>query len=239
MPAPLLPVLTLPHPLVLLPTARTQLSLDDDVGARLIDLVQRSESQLVIGTVPCSPSSNIHSWGTAARVVRVVRPVSRSAQRIFHVTLHGLSRVHYPDVDPSASVSPSELIELNAEYPKQDGTPAPDTVAPFRAAAAKLLENLAQDASQQSRRDVYVKISHMIEEVSDDRTPWMADVIVAGINKVDYNDKLGECFIKTPCAVKGARCGAALAGISTSCADANAGSCAGRRGWDPSPELSR
>ncbi|KAH9929865.1 uncharacterized protein BXZ73DRAFT_47826 [Epithele typhae] len=30
----------------------------------------------------------------------------------------------------------------------------------------------------------------MIEEVSDDKTPWMADVIVAGINKVEYDDKL-------------------------------------------------
>ena len=35
----------------------------------------------------------------------------------------------------------------------------------------------------------------MIEEVSDDRAPWMADVIVAGINKVEYEDKLGESFV--------------------------------------------
>ena len=193
MPPPaLLPVLTLPHPLILLPTARTQLSLEEDVGSKLIDLVQSSESQLVIGTVPCSPSSNLHSWGTLARIVRIVRPVARASQRLYHVTLHGLSRVHYPDIDHSESVSPNELVELHAEHPKSDGAPESTWVTPFRAAAAKLLENLAQDATQQSRRDVYVKISHMIEEVSDDRTPWMADVIVAGINKLDYNDKLGE-----------------------------------------------
>lgn len=187
-----LPVLTLPNPTVLLPTARLQLSLDEDVGTRLIELVQRSEVQLVIGTVPCTSPSTIHSWGTAARVVRVVRPISRSSQRMYHVTLHGLSRIHYPDTDSVGPANPNELIELRAEYPKADGTPSPETVAPFRAAASKLLDSLAQDATQQSRRDVYVKISHMIEEVSDDRAPWMADVIVAGINKVEYADKLGE-----------------------------------------------
>ncbi|RPD60762.1 ATP-dependent protease La [Lentinus tigrinus ALCF2SS1-6] len=185
----LLPVLTLPNPLVLLPTARIQLSLDEAVGTRLIELVQRSEVQLVIGTVPCTSPTTIHQWGTAARVVRVVRPISRSSQRVYHVTLHGLSRIHYPDTS-SGPFAPNELIELQAEYPPADGPPSPESIAPFRAAASKLLDSLAQDATQQSRRDVYVKISHMIEEVSDDRAPWMADIIVAGINKIEYADKL-------------------------------------------------
>ncbi|KAI0717733.1 ATP-dependent protease La [Cerioporus squamosus] len=185
----LLPVLTLPNPLVLLPTARIQLSLDEAVGTHLIELVQRSEVQLVIGTVPCTSPTTIHPWGTAARVVRVVRPISRSTQRVYHVTLHGLSRIHFPDTT-SGPFAPNELIELRAEYPPADGPPSPESIAPFRAAASKLLDSLAQDATQQSRRDVYVKISHMIEEVSDDRAPWMADVIVAGINKVEYQDKL-------------------------------------------------
>ncbi|TFK82017.1 ATP-dependent protease La [Polyporus arcularius HHB13444] len=185
----LLPVLTLPNPTVLLPTARIQLSLDEDVGTRLIELVQRSEVQLVIGTVPCTSPTTIHPWGTAARVVRVVRPISRASQRVYHVTLHGLSRIHFPDTTPGP-FAPNELIELRAEYPPADGPPSPESIAPFRAAASKLLDSLAQDATQQSRRDVYVKISHMIEEVSDDRAPWMADVIVAGINKVEYADKL-------------------------------------------------
>ena len=190
-PSSLLPVLTLPNPLVLLPTARIQLSLDETVGTRLIELVQRSEVQLVIGTVPCTSPTTIHPWGTAARVVRVVRPISRSSQRVYHVTLHGLSRIHFPDTT-SGTFAPNELIELRAEYPPADGPPSPETIAPFRTAASKLLDSLAQDATQQSRRDVYVKISHMIEEVSDDRAPWLADVIVAGINKIEYADKLGE-----------------------------------------------
>ena len=187
-----LPVLTLPQPLVLLPTARVQVPLDDATGTRLIELVQRSETQLVIGTVPYSSSSSVHPWGTAARVVRIVRPLSKSPQRLYHVTLHGLSRIYFPDTKSQAPFAPSDLIELKAEYPKPDGPPTPETVAPFRAAASKLLEGLAQDATQQSRKDVYAKISQMMEEVSDDRTPWMADVIVAGINKVEYDDKLGE-----------------------------------------------
>ncbi|KAM5532690.1 hypothetical protein V8D89_013659 [Ganoderma adspersum] len=185
-----LSVLTLPQPLVLLPTARVQIPLDDATGTRLIELVQRSESQLVIGTVPCTSSSSVHPWGTAARVVRIVRPLSKSPQRLYHVTLHGLSRIYFPDTKSQTPFSPSDLIELKAEHPKADGAPTPETVAPFRAAASKLLQGLAQDTTQQSRKDVYAKIAQMMEEVSDDRTPWMADVIVAGINKVEYDDKL-------------------------------------------------
>ncbi len=189
----LLPVLTLPLPLVLLPTARIQLPLDDATGTRLIELVQRSESQLVVGTVPCTSSSTVHPWGTAARVVRIVRPLSKSPQRLYHVTLHGLSRIYFPDTKSQAPFAPSDLIELKTEYPlKADAPPTHGAVVPFRAAASKLLEDLAQNATQQSRKDVYAKISQMMEEVSDDRTPWMADVIVAAINKVEYDDKLGE-----------------------------------------------
>ncbi|KAI0632876.1 ATP-dependent protease La [Trametes polyzona] len=186
----LIPVLTLPQPLVLLPTARLQTFLDESAGSKLLQLVQRSDSQLVIGTVPCASTSEVYSWGTGARIVRVARTVSRASDKAFQVTLHGLSRLHYPDTQSGAPFSPNDLVELVAERPKSDGPPSQEAVAAFRAAATKLLDHLAQDANQQSRRDVYVKISHMLEEVSNDRTPWMADVIVAGINKLDYNDKL-------------------------------------------------
>ncbi|KAI0370857.1 ATP-dependent protease La [Pilatotrama ljubarskyi] len=188
--ATLIPVLTLPQPLVLLPTARIQTFLDEEAGLKLVELVQRSDSQLVIGTVPCTSTSEVYSWGTGARIVRVVRTVARSSGKAFQVTLHGLTRLHYPDTHSGAPFSPNDLVEFVAERPKADGPPSQEAVAAFRAAATKLLEHLAQDTNQQSRRDVYVKISHMLEEVSDDRTPWMADVIVAGINKLDYNDKL-------------------------------------------------
>ncbi|KAI0326803.1 ATP-dependent protease La [Cubamyces sp. BRFM 1775] len=186
----LVPVLTLPQPIVLLPTARIQAFLDEPAGLKLVELVQRSDAQLVVGTVPCTSASEVYSWGTGARVVRVVRTVSRSSDKAFQVTLHGLSRLYYPDTQSGAPFNPNDLIELTAERPKPDGPPSQEAVATFRAAAAKLLDHLARDTNQQSRRDVYVKISHMLEEVSDDRTPWMADVIVAGINKLDYNDKL-------------------------------------------------
>ncbi|KAI0830162.1 ATP-dependent protease La [Trametes gibbosa] len=183
-------VLTLPQPLVLLPTARLQLFLDDNVGSNLVDLVQRSGPQLVVGTAACAAPSEVYPWGTGARIVRVVRTVSRSSDKAYQVTLHGLSRLHYPDAQSRAPFSPNDLVELSVERPPADVSPSQEAVAGFRAAATKLLEHLAQDANHQSRRDVYVKISHMLEEVSDDRTPWMADVIVAGINKLDYNDKL-------------------------------------------------
>ncbi|KAI0651283.1 ATP-dependent protease La [Trametes meyenii] len=186
----LVPVLTLSQPLVLLPTARLQTFLDEPAGLKLVELVQRSDTQLVIGTVPCASTSEVYSWGTGARVVRVVRTVAKASDKAFQVTLHGLSRLHYPDTQSGAPFSPNDLIELTAERPKSDGPPATEAVAAFRAAATKLLDHLAQDTNHQSRRDVYVKISHMLEEVSDDRTPWMADVIVAGINKLDYQDKL-------------------------------------------------
>lgn len=188
-----IPVLTLPQPLVLLPTARLQLFLEEHVGLKLVDLVQHSGAHLVIGTAPCASSYEVHSWGTGARVVRVVRTVSRSPDKAYQVTLHGLSRLHYPDPQSGGPFRPNDLVELNVERPEADVPPSQEAVAAFRTAATKLLEHLARDANHQSRRDVYVKISHMLEEVSDDRTPWMADVIVAGINKLDYNDKLSEC----------------------------------------------
>ncbi|KAI9068824.1 ATP-dependent protease La [Trametes sanguinea] len=184
------PVLTLPQPVVLLPTARLQTFLDEAAGARLVHLVQQADSELVIGTVPCLSSSEVYPWGTGARVVRVIRTMSKASDKAFQVTLHGLSRLYYPDTQSGAPFNPNDLIELSVEHPKPAGTPSQEAVAAFRAAAAKLLDHLAKDATQQSRRDVYVKISHMLDEVSDDRTPWMADVIVAGINKLDYNDKL-------------------------------------------------
>lgn len=196
----LIPVLTLPQPLVLLPTARLQVFLDEQAGLKLVQLVQRSDAQLVIGTALCTSTSEIFSWGTGARVVRVVRTVSRSLDKAYQVTLHGLSRLHYPDTQSGAPFSPSDVVELRADRPKDEGPASHEAVATFRAAATKLLDHLAQDANHQSRRDVYVKISHMLEEVSDDRTPWMADVIVAGINKLDYNDKLGESQVVQTCA---------------------------------------
>ncbi|KAI8972556.1 ATP-dependent protease La [Trametes punicea] len=175
----IIPVLTLPEPTVLLPTARIQTFLDELAGLKLVELVQRSEAQLVIGTVPCTSTSEVYSWGTSARIVRVVRTAARASDKAFQVTLH----VWGP-------YSPNGLIELSAERPNPGGPPSQEAVAAFRAAAAKLLDHLARDSLQESRRDVYLKISRMLDEVSDDRTPWMADVIVAGINKLDYNDKL-------------------------------------------------
>ncbi|KAH9915966.1 uncharacterized protein BXZ73DRAFT_106033 [Epithele typhae] len=132
------------------------------------DLDDDPAPQHTVGTVPISTSNSLHSWGSRR-----------------------LSRIHLPDLDPTpVGVGPNELLELVVDFPAQDGCPSHEAIGPFKSAASKLLDYITQDANQQSRRDVYLNISHMIEEVSDDKTPWMADVIVAGINKVEYDDKL-------------------------------------------------
>ena len=72
----------------------------------------------------------------------------------------------------------------------KEGKPNSENVIKFKTAALRLLDFLAKDTTQQSKRDTYNKVASMIEEVTEQRAPWMADVMVANING-EYADKLG------------------------------------------------
>ena len=197
-----LPVVPLAYPLLLLPTARLTIPVSNAAGELLLDLVQEAEAPPVVAAipVPSADASTLHEWGSAARIVRVVRPprsLARDAQRPYLLTVHGLARIHIPEAhNPREKLD--GLSERIVEYPNADGTASAETTATFKAAAIKLLDRLARDAPNDSKRDFYVKLSNMVDEVTTQRAPWLADMLVASLN-TEYADKLGESLgVRSP-----------------------------------------
>lgn len=193
-----LPVLALPHPLILLPTGRITLPVQRGIGETLLALVQESEVQPIVAAVPVtSPNGPLNSWGTSARILRLIRPQARNPRQPYLLTLTGINRVRIVDSAPdvSSDSSPADVhhgvVERRVEYAPPDGIPTMEAVIKFKAAALKLLEQLARDTTQQVKRDSYNKVAVMIEETSDTKAAWMADVMVSNVNG-EYLDKLGE-----------------------------------------------
>ncbi|KAJ3538065.1 hypothetical protein NM688_g6574 [Phlebia brevispora] len=188
-------VLPLPHPLILLPTGRITLPVQRSIGEALLTFVQEAEAQPVIAAVPVTANNTLNSWGTAARILRLIRPQARNPRQPYLLTLTGLSRVRIVDSAPDVSAETTSadalggIIERRVEFPIQDGVPAMESVLKFKAAALRLLEQLARDSAQQAKRDGYNKVASMIEETSPLRAPWMADLMVANVNG-EYADRL-------------------------------------------------
>ncbi|KAH9948463.1 ATP-dependent protease La [Amylocystis lapponica] len=185
-----LPIFPLPFPFVCFPSARLTIPLPRASGDALLDLIRDSDTQPVVAAIPLLPSNSytLHEWGTAARITRLIRPASRYSNDSYTLTLQGISRVRLLE-NQSGSVRVDAIVERKVEYPLPDGVPSDKVVATFKASAFKLLDRLARDAAQQSKRDAYIKISNMVDEITDQKAPWMADVIMSGIN-VEYGDKL-------------------------------------------------
>jgi len=51
----------------------------------------------------------------------------------------------------------------------------------------RLLDRLARDALQPARKEGYIKIAIMLEDIADAHILWMADVLVGSIDN-NYND---------------------------------------------------
>jgi ATP-dependent Lon protease len=79
----------------------------------------------------------------------------------------------------------------DVEYPPPEKLPSHEAVEKFKQSALRLLDRLSKDSLQQSRKEGYHKITSMLVDIADARTPWMADVLIGAVNR-DYNDKLGE-----------------------------------------------
>ena len=204
-----LPVLALPYPLILLPTARLTVPIGRTLADNLLAILQDSEStQPVLAVVPTPPlvdssltnySSPPHTGpvhGTTARVIRLVRARTLSApgapRHPYLLSLHGIARVrlvHPLDADSQTLDTLSERAVVN---PAADQVPSRETVEAFKDAALRLLDRLAKDSVQLQRKDEWLRVAVMVEEIPDHRSAWMADVLVAAING-DYQDKLGEC----------------------------------------------
>ncbi|KAF9442272.1 ATP-dependent protease La [Macrolepiota fuliginosa MF-IS2] len=207
-----LPLLALQHPLVLLPTARFTVPVSKDVGDAIFALIDHSDALPVIAAVPLTqpnspnlpPDSDsatqpqqpfqppLSEWGTAARVLRLVKPPARNPRQPYLVFLHGLTRVRlihiHANKDKLQHITTS-LPVFDVEYPSTEAVPSRDTIDRFKQAALRLLDRLARDAVQPARKEGYNKIASMLDGITDARTPWMADVLVGSIN-TDYADKL-------------------------------------------------
>ncbi|KZT04712.1 uncharacterized protein LAESUDRAFT_715292 [Laetiporus sulphureus 93-53] len=82
-----------------------------------------------------------------------------------------------------------ELVELMVEYPCQEGDPSAETFMTFKGAVLKLLDHLSSDATSEAKRNFYLKLTNMVDEVPIKRARWIADVLVASLN-AEYVNKL-------------------------------------------------
>ncbi len=185
-----LPVLPLAHPLILLPTGRVTLPVSKRIGEALLNLVQESEDQPVVAAVPLtSPDSSLYEWGTASRIVRLIKPPIRNPKQPYLLSLNGVTRVRIVD-DLSTDLS-SGVVHLRVEYPRTDGIPSHENVVKFKASALKLLNQLSRDTTQEVKRESFNKVAALVEDVSQVKAAWIADVILSSTN-AEYKDKLGE-----------------------------------------------
>ncbi|KIL63580.1 hypothetical protein M378DRAFT_79441 [Amanita muscaria Koide BX008] len=197
-----LPILALPYPVILLPTIRFTLSVHSDVGEAILSLIEESDTLPVVAAVPIttpgtddSPQdSALAEWGTAARVLRLVKPTSRNLNQPYLVSLHGLTRVKVLDAtsELSSESSPPWTNSLplhQVEYPPTEKDPSRESVDKFKYAATRLLDGLAKDAFPPAKRDNYLKMAAMLQDMTDHMASWMADVLMGSLNG-EHADKL-------------------------------------------------
>ncbi|KAJ7626429.1 ATP-dependent protease La [Mycena polygramma] len=186
-----LPILPLPHPTVLLPGSRITLPVTNAVGDALVELIEQSDALPVVAAVPVASDTNttdLAECGTAARILRLVRPPGRNSRQSYLLTLHGLTRVRL--LAPFVPNAENAFVPWDIQYPSSaKEVPARKIVDAFKQSALRLLDRLARDSGQQTRRDGYHKVSSMLGDVTDARAAWMADVLVGTVN-ASFADKL-------------------------------------------------
>lgn len=195
-----LAVLPLPYPIILLPASRVTVPLSAEVGEALLALFEASDSLPVVAAVPAvdtSANASAVQYGTAARVLRLVRPpLGRSNSepgerlpRLYLASLHGLTRVcleerydHEKATKMALNSTTPKLLMRKISYPSSfqlkdsvdtnSSVPvqvqARESIVKFKAAALRVLQHMAQSSQQQARKDAFYKIAAMLEELKDD-----------------------------------------------------------------------
>ncbi|OAX40690.1 ATP-dependent protease La [Rhizopogon vinicolor AM-OR11-026] len=208
--SPRLPVLPLPHPLILLPTARLTFPISRSLAEAILTLLDDADAtQPLLAAIPVpgpsegdghdsqfdvsSAINSLPTYGTAARVVRLVRPRSSSSpgapRQPYLLSLHGLTRIRLASPLQIDTTSLDTLPIHKVLYPSAEGTPSRETVEAFKDAALSLLDRLAKDSVQPQRKDDWLRVAALVEDISEQRAAWMADVLVAAISG-QYGDKL-------------------------------------------------
>ncbi|KAF8824493.1 hypothetical protein HHX47_DHR8000325 [Lentinula edodes] len=195
-----LAVLPLPYPIILLPASRVTVPLSAEVGEALLALFEANDSLPVVAAVPAvdtSANASAVQYGTAARVLRLVRPpLGRSnlepgerLPRLYLASLHGLTRVcleerydHEKATKMALNSTTPKLLMRKISYPSSfqlkdsvdtnSSVPvqvqARESIVKFKAAALRVLQHMAQSSQQQARKDAFYKIAAMLEELKDD-----------------------------------------------------------------------
>ncbi|KZT37119.1 ATP-dependent protease La [Sistotremastrum suecicum HHB10207 ss-3] len=211
--SPSLPIVVLPYPLILLPSAKVSIPVTKEQARFIISLLQDNQdasSQTVLGAVPIlkPPTDDpkalfqLNRWGCAARVTRLVRPSALQPSQPFLVSLQGLSRFQL--VEPllvSHEDISGPIQYMNIEYPLNEmkQTPTKETVIEFKQAALRVLERLSRDAgSNASRKDGWRRLADLVENIDNGSTAAsLADVLVAVING-EHADRIDYLSSPTP-----------------------------------------
>jgi len=211
-----LPLIPLPYPLILLPSARLTFPIPNNQADALIRLFNSNTSipNPILAAVPFvqhDGTTSLHEWGVTARITRFVRPRAQSDEP-YLLTLAGITRICLTNTSTdntssstnntatgpgtgtsdASSHSLPHVTVINSP-PDAQSPPASDIVQDFKAAAIRLLERFARDSSQSARkRESWARIAHVVDETEPDKAAALADAIVSAVG-AEHADKLGEC----------------------------------------------
>lgn len=187
-----LPVLTLPHPLLLLPSARLTLSVSRNIGDGLLALVEQESPNILVALPTISPATKtadpiLSEHGTAARVLRLVRSGNRGTAQAYQLTIAGLARVQLEHPLEVNNKSSDSLNYASVLYAEEDRVPSGPVVAAFKSAALNLLDKLIKPGP---RKEQYDRLMAMIEGASDHKVGALADALVGTVDS-EFVDKHG------------------------------------------------
>lgn len=193
----MLPVMSLPHPLVLLPTARVTLFVSKAVGESLQSVVETPDSQNIVVAVPTItlPTKTgdplLSEHGVAARILQLRRSNSRNPAQAYQLTIAGLSRVKLRQPLQVKAKDLNSVIYCPVQYSPSEGLPSGATVAAFKVAALNLLDKLTKPGP---RKEQWDRLSAVIEDISNEKAGTMADAMVSTVEG-EFADKLGKLWI--------------------------------------------
>ncbi|KAF8487020.1 ATP-dependent protease La [Russula ochroleuca] len=197
-----LPLIPLPYPLILLPSARLTFPIPSIQADALIRLFDSSVANPVLAAVPFvqhEGTTTLNEWGVTARIARFVRPRAHSDEP-FLLTLTGITRIRLTSTSTSTSDASPPLSHVTVVHPPPDAhsPPASDIVQEFKTAAIRLLERYAQDASQSVRkRESWARIAHVVDETGQSKAAALADAIVSVVG-AEHPDKLALLSTESP-----------------------------------------
>jgi len=120
----------------------------------------------VVAVVALSPPLDnatpaLTEWGTAARFLRIAQPPTRSSNQPYLISLHSLAcmKLLHP-----YSQSSNSLPSFQVQYFQVDKVPNREIAARFKQVALRPLGRFSRDAA---RKQSYIKIATMLEDIAD------------------------------------------------------------------------